>query len=92
MLGGAKNKLCLQNLRRNIESFDLKERWTDAPIAIIQSGGIRSSINQLATKGKVGVGLKRENFDFRISREIFAAVSTTTLFACTAIIMYINII
>uniref|UniRef100_A0A2S2QIH6 5'-nucleotidase n=3 Tax=Sipha flava TaxID=143950 RepID=A0A2S2QIH6_9HEMI len=41
------------NIRRNIKTFDLKERWTDAPIAIMQGGGIRSSFNPMSMKGNI---------------------------------------
>jgi len=42
----------VQNIRNNIKSFDLNNYWTDAPIALLQAGGIRTNMNSINKRGK----------------------------------------
>ncbi|XP_026814840.1 protein 5NUC-like [Rhopalosiphum maidis] len=44
------------NIRNNIKSFDLSKYWTDAPISIIQGGGIRTNINIVNRRGNITFG------------------------------------
>lgn len=44
------------NIRNNIKSFDLTKYWTDAPIALIQAGGIRTNINNIKRTGNITYG------------------------------------
>ncbi|CAI6346000.1 unnamed protein product [Macrosiphum euphorbiae] len=44
------------NIRKNIKSFDLTKYWTDAPISLIQAGGIRTNINNLNRGGNITFG------------------------------------
>lgn len=44
------------NIRKNINSFDLAKYWTDAPISLIQAGGIRTNINNLSRRGNITFG------------------------------------
>lgn len=44
------------NIRNNIKSFDLAKHWTDAPISLIQAGGIRTDINNLNRRGNITYG------------------------------------
>lgn len=43
----------VQNIRKNIKSFDLAKYWTDAPISMMQAGGIRRNINNINSRGKL---------------------------------------
>ncbi|CAH1711678.1 protein 5NUC-like isoform X2 [Aphis gossypii] len=44
------------NVRKNIKSFDLAKYWTDAPISIMQAGGIRRNINNINRRGNITFG------------------------------------
>ncbi|XP_026815926.1 protein 5NUC-like [Rhopalosiphum maidis] len=44
------------NIRNNIKSFDLDKYWTDAPIALLQAGGIRTNMNNINKRGNVTFG------------------------------------
>uniref|UniRef100_A0A2H8THB7 5'-nucleotidase n=1 Tax=Melanaphis sacchari TaxID=742174 RepID=A0A2H8THB7_9HEMI len=44
------------NIRNNIKSFDLAKYWTDAPIALMQAGGIRTNINNINRRGNITFG------------------------------------
>ncbi|XP_025203214.1 protein 5NUC-like [Melanaphis sacchari] len=44
------------NIRNNIKSFDLNKYWTDAPIALLQAGGIRTNMNNLNKRGNITFG------------------------------------
>ncbi|XP_008185372.1 protein 5NUC [Acyrthosiphon pisum] len=44
------------NIRKNIKSFDLSKYWTNAPISLIQAGGIRTNINNLSRRGNITLG------------------------------------
>lgn len=41
------------NLRIYMKSFDLKKHWTDAPISILQSGGVRRNIDHTTRGGNI---------------------------------------
>jgi len=43
----------IQNIRNNIKSFDSTKYWTDAPIALLQAGGIRTNMNNINKRGKL---------------------------------------
>ncbi|XP_027848967.2 protein 5NUC-like [Aphis gossypii] len=44
------------NIRNNIKSFDLNNYWTDAPIALLQAGGIRTNMNSMNKRGNITFG------------------------------------
>lgn len=44
------------NVRKNIKSFDLDKYWTDAPISMMQAGGIRKNINSINRRGNITFG------------------------------------
>lgn len=44
---------CVQNSRNNTEDFDSNEFWTDAPIAVQHSGGIRADIDSSSDKNGI---------------------------------------
>ncbi|KAL4132774.1 hypothetical protein QTP88_009874 [Uroleucon formosanum] len=44
------------NIRNNIKSFDLTKYWTDAPISLMQAGGIRTNINNINRRGNITFG------------------------------------
>ncbi|KAE9545071.1 hypothetical protein AGLY_000614 [Aphis glycines] len=44
------------NVRKNIKSFDLAKYWTDAPISMMQAGGIRRNINNISRRGNITFG------------------------------------
>lgn len=48
----------VQNIRNNIKSFDLNNYWTDAPIALLQAGGIRTNMNSINKRGKLHIETK----------------------------------
>lgn len=42
----------MQNAEHNKRNFDVEKFWTDAPIALLQGGGIRASIRNDVNDGK----------------------------------------
>ncbi|XP_015368350.1 PREDICTED: protein 5NUC-like [Diuraphis noxia] len=44
------------NIRNNIKSFDSTKSWTDAPIALLQAGGIRTNMNNINKRGNITFG------------------------------------
>ncbi|CAI6360022.1 unnamed protein product [Macrosiphum euphorbiae] len=44
------------NIRNNIKSYGLTKYWTDAPIALLQAGGIRTNMNNVNKIGNITFG------------------------------------
>ncbi|KAL4105256.1 hypothetical protein QTP88_020513 [Uroleucon formosanum] len=44
------------NIRNNINLFDFTKYWTDAPIALLQAGGIRTNMNNINKGGNITFG------------------------------------
>jgi len=42
-----------QNIRNNIKTYGMTKYWTDAPIALLQAGGIRTNMNNINKIGKL---------------------------------------